>query len=102
MNERIRRSSMRFSSSSWKYTAVSAGTRKWALPSGFDRHVAQDPHRRPVDQVLAFGARAAVAMVLAVPLAAALVVVGPADRLGDAQVADPLRGRALRSRSSRR
>ncbi len=54
----------------------------------FHRHVAEDADGRPTEQVLALGARAAVAVVLAVTLAAALVVVGPADRLGDAQVAD--------------
>ena len=39
---------------------------------------------------------------LAVALAAELVVVGPADRLGDAHVADALRREILRSRNSRR
>ena len=38
---------------------------------------------------------------LAVALAAELVVVGPANRLGDAHIADPVRREILRSRNSR-
>ena len=85
MKLRMRRSSMRFSSSSWKYTAVSAGTRKCALPSA---STGTSPRMRIGVQLISVGP------FLSVALSAELVVVGPADRLGDAQVPDPLRRRS--------